>query len=99
MDGNPGWTSMDGTTAATAATCGAIKITHRTPRVKILILIILLNAQTGDIEKGAIIGTAPDSATCMQVAAKAIDNTKDHFGGRVPFPVCIDIEPMIPTKT
>lgn len=73
---------------------------HRKPasetQMKILILIILLNAQTGDIEQGAIIGTAPDSATCMQVAAKAIDNTKAEIGARVPFPVCIDIEPMIP---
>lgn len=65
--------------------------------MKILILIILLNAQTGDIEKGAIVGTAPDSATCMQVAAKFIDNSKAEVGARVPFPVCIDIEPMIPT--
>ena len=68
--------------------------------MKILILIILLNANSGDIERGAIIGTAPDSATCMQVAAQFIEKTKAEVGDRVPFPVCIDIEPMIPkTKT
>jgi hypothetical protein len=65
--------------------------------MKILILIILLNARTGDIERGAIVGTAPDSATCMQIAAKAIDETKTQIGDRVPFPICVDIEPMIPT--
>lgn len=66
--------------------------------MKILVLIILLNAQTGDIERGAILGTAPDPASCMQVAAQFIDKTKGDIGDRVPFPMCIDIEPMIPSS-
>jgi hypothetical protein len=66
--------------------------------MKILILIILLNAQTGNIERGAIVGTAPDSATCMQAAAKAIEESKAAIGDRVPFPICVDIEPMIPKE-
>lgn len=67
--------------------------------MKILILIILLNAQTGDIEQGAIIGTAKDRQACMQVVAQTLDRDKAAIGSRVPFPMCIDIDPMLPKET
>lgn len=67
--------------------------------MKVLCLVILLNAQSGDIEKGALLGTAPDSATCMQVVAKHIELTVDQIPkDMIPFPMCIDIEPMIPAE-
>jgi hypothetical protein len=66
--------------------------------MKILILIVLLNAQTGDIEQGAIIGTTHSAQECMQIAAQTMERDKKVIGERVPFPLCIDIEPMIPTK-
>lgn len=66
--------------------------------MKVLILIILLNAQTGDIEQGGIVGVSHSAQECMQIAAQTIDRDKKLIGDRVPFPVCIDIEPMIPKE-
>lgn len=66
--------------------------------MKILILIILLNSQSGDIEQGGIIGVAHTKQECMQIAAQTIERDKKLIGERVPFPVCVDIEPMIPAK-
>lgn len=66
--------------------------------MKVLILILLLNAETGDIERAQMLGTAPNTQVCMQAAAKVISETQEQIGANVPFPVCLDIEPMIPKQ-
>lgn len=66
--------------------------------MKILILIILLNAQSGDIEQGGIVGVSHSTQECMQIAAQTIERDKKLIGDRVPFPMCVNIEPMIPKQ-
>lgn len=64
--------------------------------MKVFVMILWLNAQTGDIEGATKVGAAATPIQCQTVAAQKLDENRDEVtkaaaAGRVPFVACVDI--------
>lgn len=63
--------------------------------MKTLIVVLILNSVSGDIEKHAVLGVAQDGPSCMLAAAEFMDKHKAEVGkDQVELPLCLDIEPL-----
>lgn len=64
--------------------------------MKIFVLILWLNAGTGDIEGATKVGPASTPIECQAIGGKKLDENRDEVlkaaaEGRVPFLACIDV--------